>query len=151
MHIRTFLLTILLMATPVLALANESADLKKQIFMDQKKLVIMENIELTDDAAKNFWPVYGKYQERLFKNAQDFGGVITSYASVYRDMSDSQALELVEDYYRVQEERLAIMKQYAKELNTVLPGNKVFRYLQVENKLEAIARVEMAKEIPLAR
>jgi len=151
MYIKTLLLTILLMTAPLLALATESADLKKQIFMDQKKLVVMENMELSDDAAKNFWPVYGKYQEKLFNNAQKRGEVIASYASVYQDMSDSQALELVEDYYRTQDERLALMKQYAKELKTVLPGNKVFRYLQVENKLEAIARFEMAKGIPLAR
>ena len=33
----------------------------------------------------------------------------------------------------------------------ILPGKKAFRYMQVENKLEAIARHELAKEIPLAR
>jgi hypothetical protein len=33
----------------------------------------------------------------------------------------------------------------------VLPGKKVFRYMQVEIKLEAIVRFEMAKAIPLTQ
>jgi len=33
----------------------------------------------------------------------------------------------------------------------VLPGRKIFRHLLFETKLEAIARFEMAKEIPLAK
>ena len=32
----------------------------------------------------------------------------------------------------------------------VLPGKKVFRCVQIESKLESIARYEMAKQIPLA-
>ncbi len=43
------------------------------------------------------------------------------------------------------------MKKFTLDLEKVLPGKKVFRYLQVENKLEAIGRYELAKEIPLAQ
>jgi len=37
------------------------------------------------------------------------------------------------------------------DVGKVLPGKKAFRYLQVESKLSAIGRYELAKEIPLAR
>jgi hypothetical protein len=33
----------------------------------------------------------------------------------------------------------------------VLPPKKVMRYLQIENKLETIARYKLAKAIPLAK
>lgn len=33
----------------------------------------------------------------------------------------------------------------------VLPTKKVFRYVQVENKLEVMERCEIAKKVPLAR
>lgn len=43
------------------------------------------------------------------------------------------------------------MKAYIAELKKVLPGKQLFRYLQIESKLEAIARYEMAQEIPLVQ
>lgn len=58
MHKKTIiLLTILTLFIPTLALADDATELKKKIFMDQKKLVVMENMEFTDEEAKNFWPV----------------------------------------------------------------------------------------------
>ena len=44
-----------------------------------------------------------------------------------------------------------ICEKYMKKMVKEIPAKKVFRYLQVENKLEAIARFELAKEIPLAQ
>jgi hypothetical protein len=39
--------------------------------------------------------------------------------------------------------------KYTKKLVRGLPAKKVFRRLQIENKLEAISRFELAKKIPL--
>jgi hypothetical protein len=51
----------------------------------------------------------------------------------------------------IRDDRQMAMKKFTLDLEKVLPGKKVFRYLQVENKLEAIGRYELAKEIPLAQ
>jgi hypothetical protein len=39
------------------------------------------------------------------------------------------------------------VKQFAK----VLPGTKVARFYQIENKLDAVVRYEMAGQIPLVK
>jgi hypothetical protein len=145
------LLAVLFLILPALAMADESAELKKKIFMDQKKLVVMENMELTEEEAKNFWPVYEKHQEKLFQVSRQFGKVITSYALVYKDMKNDKALDLLDEFQEAQKKRLEVLNQYAGDLKKVLPGTKVFRCLQVEYKLQAIARFEMAKGIPLAQ
>ena len=59
-------------------------------------------------------------------------------------LTDDQAAKIVDEYF-------AILDTYMKKLNKGLPAKKVFRYLQVENKLAAIARYELAKAIPLAK
>ena len=43
------------------------------------------------------------------------------------------------------------MKKLASDVGKVLPGKKAFRYMQVESKLLAIGRYELAKGIPLAQ
>jgi hypothetical protein len=151
MRLKSILLTILLLAVPFVAFADEALDLKKKIIFDQKKLVVMENMDFTDDETKAFWPVYEKYQEELFQVSQRGATLILAYASVYQTLTDDQATKIIDEYYNIQDERLAIMKKMMVDVGKVLPGKKAFRYMQVESKLSAIARYELAKEIPLAK
>ena len=151
MRIKTVLLTLMLLAVPVLALADEAMDLKKKILFDQKKLVVMENMEFTEAEAKAFWPVYEKHQEELFLINQRGAKLILAYASAFQTLTDEQAVKLIDEYYDIQDDRLVAMKKMAVDVGKVLPGKKAFRYLQVEAKLNALARYELAKEIPLAR
>ena len=111
----------------------------------------MENMEFTEEEGKNFWPVYEKHQEELFQISRQFGKVISSYASVYKEMKNDKALELLDAFQKAQKQRLEVLNQYSGDLKKILPGTKVFRCLQVEYKLEAISRFEMAKKIPLAQ
>jgi hypothetical protein len=151
MRIKTVLLTFTLLVAPVLVFADEALDLKKKIMFDQKRLVVMENMEFTEEEATAFWPVYEKHQEELFQVNQRAAKLILAYASVYQTLTDEQAVKLVDEYYDIQDDRLAVMKKMAVDVGKVLPGKKAFRYLQVEAKLSAIGRFELAKEIPLAR
>lgn len=151
MRIKSILLTILLLAVPFAALADDPAELKKQIIFDQKKLVVMENMEFTEEEAKAFWPVYEKHQESLFQVSQRGAKLILAYASVYQTLTDDQATKIIDEYYDIQDERLAAMKKLMVDVGKVLPGKKAFRYMQVEAKLSAIARYEISKEIPLAK
>ena len=151
MRIKTILLTLMLLVAPVLALSDEALDLKKKIMFDQKRLVVMENMEFTEEEAVAFWPVYEKHQEDLFQVNQRGAKLILAYASVYQTLTDEQAVKLVDEYYDIQDDRLTVMKKMAVDVGKVLPGKKAFRYLQVESKLSAIGRYELAKEIPLAR
>ena len=151
MRIKTILLTILLLVAPFVVLADEAMDLKKKIIFDQKRLVVMENMDFTEQEAEAFWPIYDKHQEELFQVNQRGAKLILAYASVYQTLTDEQAVKIIDEYYNVQDERLVVMKKMAVDMGKVLPGKKAFRYIQVENKLNAIARYELAKGIPLAQ
>ena len=151
MRFKSILLTILLLAVPFFAMADDSLALQKKIMFDQKRLVVMHNMNLTESEAKAFWPVYEKYQEDLFQINQRGAKLILAYASAYQTMSDNQAVKLINEYYDIQDDRLAVMKKLVAAVDEVLPGTKTFRYMQIESKLLAIGRYELAKGIPLAR
>jgi hypothetical protein len=151
MRIKSVILTILLLAIPFLSMAEDSNVLRKKIMMDQKRLIIMDNMELTDAEGQAFWPVYEKHQEELFQVNQRGAKLILAYASAYQTLTDEQAVKLIDEYYDIQDARLVVMKKMASDVSKVLPGKKAFRYMQVESKLSAIGRYELAKEIPLAQ
>ena len=151
MRIKSILLTILLLTVPFVAFADESLELKKKIMFDQKRLVIMENMEFTEEEGKAFWPVYEKHQEELFLVNQRGARLILAYASAFQTLTDDQAVKIIDEYYNIQDERLVVLKKRAVDVGNVLPGKKAFRYMQIESKLSSIARYELAKEIPLAQ
>jgi len=151
MRIKSVLLTILLLAIPFLSMAEDSNVLRKKIMMDQKRLIIMDNMELTEAEGQAFWPVYEKHQEELFHVNQRGAKLILAYAAAYQTLTDEQAVKLIDEYYDIQDDRLAVMKKMASDVGKVLPGKKAFRYMQVESKLSAIGRYELAKAIPLAQ
>jgi hypothetical protein len=54
--------------------------------------------------------------------------------------------------YRAQEKADAGLKAtYVPRLSKVLPQKKVMRYLQVENKIRAIVKYDLAAQVPLAQ
>ena len=66
----TAVIICLVMGLPMLALSDEAGELRKKIIFNQKKLVVLQNMEFTDEEKTAFWPVYQKFQEELFPLAQ---------------------------------------------------------------------------------
>ncbi len=141
----------LFLLLPLLAQAGETDELKKKILFDQKKLVVMQNIEFTDKEAADFWPLFEEYQEAQFQLTQRAGRLIMAYASAYQTLTDEQAQKIIDEYLEIEKKRLGLKEKYMHSFVTILPGKKAFRYMQIENKLETIARHEISKEIPLAK
>ncbi len=147
----TAVIICLVMGLPMLAMSDEAGELRKKIIFNQKKLVVLQNMEFTDEEKTAFWPVYQKFQEELFPLTQRTMELILAYASVFQSLTDDQAAKIVEEYLTIQDSRQKTMRKYFKQFMKLLPAKKVFRYLQIENKMAAAGRYELAQEIPLAR
>jgi len=139
------------MGAPLLAQADEAMELQRQILLSEKKLAVLQNMELTASEKEAFWPVYDQYQDELFKVNRKTGQVVIKFAGAYESLTDDKAKELMREYMKVEKERVKLKESYMKKFEKVLPAKKVMRYLQVENKLEAMARYELAKGVPLAK
>jgi len=144
----------LAIASPVYA-ADTAAATNMQILLDKvkadKKLIVAQNMDLTDSESKAFWPIYDAYQKDLMKINQRLLKMIGSYADAYNSgaMTDKQAQTLINEALAIEGSEAAMRKSYAAKLEKVLPAKKVARYLQIENKIRAAIRYEMADKIPL--
>jgi len=126
--------------------------LKEKIKAD-KKLIVASNMNLTDAEAKNFWPLYDGYQKELEQINQRLITTVKSYADAYNaskgELSNDTAKKLMTDALAIEESEVKLRQSYAAKLNKVLPFTKVARYLQIESKIRAIVRFELAAQIPL--
>ena len=143
-----------LSATSVLAQDNQ-ANTNMQILLDKvkadKKLVVAANMDLTEAEAKGFWPIYDMYQKDLQGINERLGKTILAYADAYNNktLTDAQALQLTNEAIAIDQDEVALRKSYAPKLNRVMPAKKAARYLQIENKIRAAIRYDMASGIPL--
>jgi Spy/CpxP family protein refolding chaperone len=130
--------------------ASDMEILREKIYAD-KKLLVAENMELTEEEAKKFWPVYEAYQEDLHKINERMAKLINEYALAYSKgaILDKTAKDLIDQAIEVELDEAKLRKSYVPKLSKVLPGVKVARYLQIENKIRAVVRYELASAIPL--
>ena len=128
-------------------------DILKEKIKADKKLVVATNMNLTDAEAKNFWPLYDGYQKELDQINQRVLSAIKGYADAYNagkgEISNDAAKKLLNEALAVEESELKLRQSYSGKLSKVLPATKVVRYLQIENKIRAIVKFELAAQIPL--
>jgi hypothetical protein len=114
-----------------------------------KKLLVAENMQLTEPEAKAFWPVYERYQNELFLIRARTMQLIDNYAAAYKEMTGSTAKKLLDESMTIETLRLKLAKTYLPQFRKVLPEIKVARYYQIENKINAVLMYELARNIPL--
>ena len=137
--------------------AQEATQMNMEILKEKvkadKKLVVAANMNLNDAEAKAFWPLYEGYQKELEQINQRLLTTIKGYADAFNagkgEISDDQAKKLLGEALAVEESEVKLRQSYAAKMGKVLPATKVARYLQIENKIRAIVKFELAAQIPL--
>jgi hypothetical protein len=139
------------------AVAQDKPADNMQILRDKlradKKFVVATNMELTESEAKGFWPIYDQYQKDLQKINRRLANLLESYADDFRNKSltDDKAKKLINEATAIDEAEANLKGTYAPKLSKVLPVRKVVRYLQIENKIRAVVKYEIASGVPLMR
>lgn len=131
---------------------DKAAD-NMQLVLDKiradKKLLVAENMQLTEAEAKGFWPVYENYQNELFLIRTRTGKLIKDYADAYQSMTNDTARKLLNESMKIESLRLKLHQTYLPKFRKVLPEIKVARYYQIENKINAALMYELSGTIPL--
>jgi hypothetical protein len=153
--IRTMVLCLAALTVIPLFAQGKPADTDMEILRGKlkadKKVVVAANMDLNDAEKKAFWPIYDAYQKDLQGLNDRLIKAILAYADAYNKntITDEQATNLSNAALSIDQDEVTLRKTYAEKLKGVLPGKKVARYLQIENKIRAVVRYEIADNIPL--
>lgn len=138
---------------PVLAEAAEKSQTTNDIVLASlradKKALIATNLELTDKEGAEFWPIYDRYQKELIEVQARLFEVVQEGLAAGDTLTDAAATDLVERYLTAEEDRARVRRSYVAPLSKIVTGRKLARFYQLENKIDAVVRFEMASEIPL--
>jgi len=141
--------TLMLTLAPAVAQpADDSAVLLAKVQAD-KKSIVEKSLNLTSAEAKKFWPLYEKFQKELEVPQREFALAVRDYVGAEKSMTDANATRLARVVLAASVSEAKIREKHFKEASKVLPAIKAARYVQIENKIQALQRYETAKAIPL--
>jgi hypothetical protein len=78
---------------------------------------------------------------------------LDGYAADFRSKSltDDKAKKLIDEALAIEQAEAKLKSTYAPKLSKALPVTKVARYLQIENKIRAVVKYDIAQGVPLVR
>lgn len=138
---------------PAAKAASSDMEILRQKIKADKKLVVAANMQLTEAEAKGFWPVYDAYQKDLEGINGRLGKLIVDYAGAYNKgaVTDAVAKKLISEALAIEEAELKLKRSSLPKLEKAVGAAKAARYLQMENKIRAVIKYDMAGEIPLVQ
>ena len=144
------------LASPAVIAQEPSAanmEIVREKVRADKKLLVAANMNLSEEEAAAFWPVYEAYQKDIGALNERTRKAIESYASAYTQgaVPDDTAKKLLDEVLAIEGAELDMRKSYVPKFAKVLPAAKVARYYQIENKIRAAVRYELAEGIPLVQ
>ena len=141
------------LVVPVMAqnTATTNMEILRQKIKADKKLVVAENLKLTDAEGANFWPVYEAYQKDLQQINERLATAILAYADAYDKgpITNEKAKQLLDEYFAIGDAEAKLQGAMTPKILAALPAVKAARYIQIENKIRAVVRYELAAAIPL--
>ena len=128
-------------------------DILRQKIKSDKKLLVAQNLNLTDAEGAAFWPVYEAYQKELQQINGRLTATINAYADAYNKgpVANDAAKKLIDEALAIDDAELQLKKTAIPKVMAALPAMKAARYIQIENKIRAAIRYELAASIPLVQ
>jgi hypothetical protein len=130
---------------------DDAIELGRTVIQAERQAITAASLGLTDSESAAFWPVYRQYRAEIARVDDKLVELIKGYAASYGSMTDATAKSLVNDFFAFEEKQLKVRRRYVRKFRKALPEKKLARFIQIENKLDAILRYQLAAELPLVR
>jgi len=129
---RTFILFSLLLLFSIKNFAQPGKVEKLKQLQKQKINYFNERLNLSNQEAKKFWPVYNDYQNRRNLIAQERRSTTTYFLKNSENMSEEEISELLEKYINYEQRETKLLEVYTNKFREFLPEKKVIKVFILE-------------------
>jgi len=129
--------------------ADQYIEMLRKDVRSLKKQIVAANLDLTDDEAVKFWPIYDQYTADLGKINDTKIALIKDYARNYTTMTDEQAEAYVRGRADVDQSVNRLRLKYFPAFHRVLPGKTAATFFQIEWRISLMIDLQLASQMPL--
>jgi hypothetical protein len=117
----------------------------------KKTDILQQNLRLSDEQAKSFWPLQRSYESDLAKLGDQRLEVIREYAKNWDNLADVTARDLGKRLLDYQKKRVVLRSRYFDRMSKDISPTLAAKFFQVETQLEDIIDLEIASSVPLVK
>lgn len=114
----------------------------------EKRAIVEQYMKLTETEASAFWKIYDEYETKRKDYGKNRVSNIVDYANNYASLTDAKASELIKKSLENQISFTKLQEATFKKLSKVIAPKRAAQFIQLENYLETVIRLNIADDIP---
>ena len=138
-----------LLGTVASAQSQTEYELAEQEEEAERRATVAASLPLLDSQVEAFWDLYLEYRAADKEMDDQRANLMRHLAESFEDLANDEGNRLVTDAFELEEQRQLVKKRYFEKFAEVLLGQQLFRYHQIETKLDAKKRHDWTSIIPL--
>jgi hypothetical protein len=128
---------------------DDYIELLKADLATESREIIAEVMHFTDVESKLFWPIYDEYLEALEPLADRRLAIIRELAESWPQIPDRRAGEMGRNALDIEEELVALQRKYFNKISEKLNATTAAKWLQLDNRIRMLLRLQVAAELPI--
>jgi hypothetical protein len=124
------------------------AELRQEAGQDRRNIV-RANMLLTETESARFWPLYDEYRAERHKIGDRRVRLITDFLAHKDSMTEDEARTLAKEDFAIEKDTSELKAKWYEKMAKVLSERTVARFFHIDGKLDAVADLELAADIPL--
>lgn len=93
--------------------------------------IYTQELNLTADEAKVFWPVFNEYSEKQRELKNKANQLRANYLNK-SNISNTEAIEAINEFLELEQKELELKEEYMMKLTKIIPPQKVLRIEKAE-------------------
>lgn len=126
-------------------------EILKSELKTNKKTIITQTMEFTDQQSSVFWPIYGEMEKELDELNNERIANIKDFAANYDNMNDDKAKELINSAFDFQSDRLALNEEYFNKFSEALSPTVAAKFMQLQQQIQLVVDLSIAANLPLVK
>ena len=137
---------LLTMFVPAFAQKAGNSEEKRERIKTYKIGYLTQKLNLTDEEAQKFWPVYNANKDVMEAKSREFRKSHNYTPEYIEDMTDAEAEKFIKEQLDYEQEMLDLKKKFVSELEGVLPEKKILILLEAEKQFRKDLMKKLASE-----
>lgn len=144
----TLLLAAVVISVGAFAQANE-IEMFQSMYKIEKKAMLMDFMELNEEDAKVFWPIYEAYEAERVELGSRRIELIQKYAELYETLTDEQADELMKESFAIRKKEESLQAKYYRKVKKEMTALRAAQFVQFERFVKTSIDNKLNSQLPL--
>ena len=135
--------------TGIYAQQHTEVELIRSAYKLEKKSVVSEFMQLSNDNAAKFWPIYDKYETERSKIGDRRVKLITDYVNERHKTGIQNADAMVKESVDIQRKEAELRQKYYKQIKTAVSLTAALDFFQIEDAIATSIKMKLWEEMPM--